>query len=384
MIIGSKMKILISRSSENQTIGGAELSAHDQAVVLKNLGHDPIFFSNNKALRLKLSKKGAHTYPSLYLQRFTPPFRYLYFFTLVPVKLLYDLAIAWIVRPDVINPHTREDQISFTLLKPLHRRPVVWKDPGDMFFVLNQTHGLFGRLYKKAYLRSAKKADAIYLLNHNDRNLLLSTLGKTYTSRLFSVPSSIIYDRYSPSNETKQTDTLVFGSICRLTDVKNVSTIITAYSQAKNSLPKSKLLIVGDGPEKKNLETLAKKDTDIIFVGAIDDISPYLNSIDIFIHAAHQEGWGRNIKEAMYFGKAIIGSNVGGIAQQITDRENGLLFDPNNTTQLTALMIELAREKKLRMDISRNARKKAFRDGDFTDIVKDRIIPIYESVVRAK
>lgn len=384
MIIGSRMKVLISRSSENQTIGGAELSAHDQAVVLKNLGHNPTFFSNNRTLRARLSKRNVRNCPSLYLQRFNPPFRYLYFFALIPVKIVYDLAVVLFVHPDIINPHTREDQISFTLLKPLHRRPVVWKDPGDMIFVLNQAHGWFGKVYKKTYLYSAKKADSIYLLNDDDRGALLQAIGKEHSHKLSSIPSSIMYESYSPAFDQKRSNELVFGTICRLTDTKNVSAVISAYLSIADSLPKSKLLVVGDGPERDVLESLAGGDPRIVFTGHTKDISPHLNSIDIFVHAALQEGWGRNIKEAMYFGKAIIGANVGGIALQISDGKNGLLFDPNNTRQLAQLMTELAKDTGLRNNLSRNARKKALSDGDFTDIVKDQIIPIYEKVLSAK
>lgn len=378
------MKILITRSSENQTTGGAELSAKDQAIVLKKLGYNPVFLSNNTNLRSVLKKSSISAYPSIYMQRFKPPLRYVYFFAVAPFKFLYDLIIALAVRPDIINPHTREDQISFTLLKPLHRRPVVWKDPGDMFFVFNQPHSAFGRFYKKLYLYASKKADAIYLLNDSDRDSLLALLGKEYGSKLYSIPSSILYDEYSPSYEIKQSDTLIFGSICRLTDIKNISTTISAYLDIKNKLPKSQLLIVGDGPDRPNLEAIAKGDPDIIFTGPTKDISPHLNNIDIFIHSALQEGWGRNIKEAMYFGKPVIGANVGGIAKQITDRENGLLFNPKDIKQLTNLMLELASDKKLRQKIATNARKKATKDGDFTNIIQDQIIPIYKSVTSAK
>lgn len=378
------MKVLITRSSENQVTGGAELSARDQCRVLKKLGHKPILLTNNSRLRNELKEQGIQAIRGLYIQNYSPPIRYILFWLGLLIKIPWDLLVVLIHKPHVINPHTREDQITLTLTKPIHRRPVVWKDPGDMVFVLTRKHGLLGRVYKNLYLYSAKKADYIYMLNDDHVALLGKILGSP--NKISSIPSSILYDDYSPANlnRNEKNGSVIFGSICRLEPEKNIATLIKAFQVIRYELPDAKLVIYGDGSERGLLEEMVEGYDSITLAGWSNDVSESLNSIDIFIHPALEEGWGRNIKEAMYFGKAIIGSRVGGIKKQIEDGKTGVLFEPGNVDELAEKMMRLARDKELRVNLGNSAKEKAIKDGDFTQIVENHILPIYVSVTSRK
>lgn len=375
------MKILITRSSEMQTIGGAELSARDQCRVLKQLGHQPVMMTNNTRLRRGLGDKGIASIRGWYIQNYTPPLRHILFWLGLPLKLVWDVAATLIIRPDVINPHTREDQITLTLTKFIHRRPVVWKDPGDMVFVLTRKHGLLGGIYKRLYLAAAHRADHIYMLNDEHVQQLGQALGST--DKISAIPSSILYEDYSPTNR-EPSDSLVFGSISRLTPEKDIATLVRAFLQISTSVPEAKLLIYGDGPQKRTLQEMAEGYDSITFAGWSDDVSTSLNTIDIFVHPAIAEGWGRNIKEAMYFGKPIIGSRVGGIAKQIEDGETGLLFEPGNIEELADKMLILANDSNLREQLAANAHQKALNDGDFVRVVEEQILPIYRAATSGK
>lgn len=374
------MRILITRSSENQTIGGAELSARDQAIVLDDLGHTPLFMSNSKQIRRELKEKNIATYPSLYLQRFRPPVRYLYFWLFFPLKVVVDLAMTVLLHPDVINPHTREDQISFTVSRFIHRRPVVWKDPGDIIFTLTTPHSAFGNIYKHLYQYAARRADHIYLLNDEHLVLISKHLGGRSQSKLSSIPSSILFDHYHPAPRGKEDSNVVFGSICRLEPTKNISILIDAFKEVKKLHPEVKLFVAGFGSEAKRLYEQAEDIPDVTFTGRYTDISPILNQIDIIVHPALEEGWGRVIKEAMYFGKPIIGARVGGVKKQINDGATGLLFDPTDKQELIDKMLRLVEDPAYRAKLGEEAHRKATEDGDFSLIVKNKILPIYLSV----
>lgn len=373
------MRILITRSSENQTIGGAELSARDQAFALQDLGHTPLMLTNSVRMRAELKAKEIQAYSSFYLQRFTPPFRYIYFWALFPLKLLIDLLLVWRLDPDIINPHTREDQISFTLTKPFHRKPVIWKDPGDMVFVFTQRHGLIGGMYRRLYSYAARKADHIYMLNDDHIDLLSSALALN-PANLSSIPSSILYKQYRPEPIDPH-DHIVFGSLCRLTTAKNVNLLIEAFKTVHRLRPHTELRIAGAGPELKHLQSLAHDMSSVKFIGAYADVSPVLNQLDIVVHPALEEGWGRVIKESMYFGKPIIGSRVGGVKRQIKDGETGLLFDPRDKQALIEKMLQLVDDATYRQKLGSNAHKKAIRDKDFVYVVREKILPIYERFV---
>lgn len=360
-------------------VGGAELSARDQCRVLQQLGHRPIMMTNNRRIRHELAEHNIGTVRGWYIQNFAPPLRYILFWLGIPLKFVWDIIVVLVTKPDVINPHSREDQITLTLGRLIHRRPVVWKDPGDMVFVLNKKHGFFGDIYKRLYLAATRRADHIYLLNPDHLDRLASVIGSE--SRLSAVPSSILYADYSPANDHEDRG-LIFGSISRLVPEKDIASLIRAFIQVETELDDARLIIYGDGPEKAILQEMAEGYDSISFAGWSDDISASLNSIDVFVQPALEEGWGRNIKEAMYFGKPIIGSRAGGIAQQIIDGQTGLLFPPGDSNSLADKMLHLSRNPELRRQLAKAARQKALADGDFTQVIEEQILPIYIAAVR--
>src|SRR5690606_23904333 len=97
---------------------------------------------------------------------------------------------------------------------------------------------------------------------------------------------------------------------------------------------------------------------------------------------AEFEGWGRNVKEAMYFSLPVVGSDVGGIADQIDDGKTGLLFEPKNVNQLEKQLDKLIKDSKLRTKLGKAAHNKAVADGDYVDLVKNQILPIFKSALK--
>lgn len=363
------MNIRVFRLNGNKSHeGGAEQSALLHAKVLSEFGHDAVLYSNF-ADSSNISKKIAT--PSNKLLRWI--WGWVYFPLLATFK-----------KADLLNPHSREDQIVLTLTKWLHRTPVVWKDPGDLVHhVRLERRSLSGRLNQKLLIAAIRKADAIYILNEENKKTLLERLkklGVQIDSYKFTViPSDILFDKYDLNvKPPKQTDKLVVGTLSRLDDHKGVQYLIEAMNRLDKSHDNLELWVVGDGPYRSELEKLAQG-LDATFWGHQPDVSPYLNRFDIFVQPAEFEGWGRNVKEARYFGKAIIGSDTGGIAQQIEDGKTGLLFEPKNVDELTQKLDKLIQNKDLRATLGKNAHRSAISDGDFRNLVKEKILPLFES-----
>jgi len=114
----------------------------------------------------------------------------------------------------------------------------------------------------------------------------------------------------------------------------------------------------------------------------VDDVSEVFNKIDIFVQPAEFEGWGRNIKEAKYFEKAIIASSVGGIKKQITHNQNGLLFNAGDEDALYKNLLTLIDNPEKRTYLSKNARKSALNEGDWIYTVEKEIIPLFEKYAK--
>lgn len=377
------MKILVARTSDG-TLGGAERAAYDHTRAFARLGHEVVYVSNNRQLLAAARKNSIKAYWS-----WLPPrsFGFLTKLVLAPLAWLQYALLALFIRPDVINPQGREEHIGFTLSAWLHRRAVVWKDAGDLVHLIKPDRGnALARLNQWILITAIGRADAIYTLNEDERQSVLASLGrlgnKLDPDRISVIPSNIMFDDYDlKARPPKTTDKLVIGTIIRLDKHKGVQYLLAAANKLAYTVNDLEFWVVGGGPYRAELEKIAKPNVDVTFWGHQDDISPYLNRIDIFVQPAEIEGWGRNVKEAMYFGKPVIGSNTGGIAVQIDDGKTGLLFEPKDSSELSKQILRLVKDNRLRQKLGEAGRAKALAEGDYVTLIKLKIMPLFEEVL---
>lgn len=299
--------------------------------------------------------------------------------------LLYAL---WTIfnRPDIYNPHSRYDQVAFTLTKWLHRRPVIWKDPGDLIHQIKiERTGWLAQINQKLLIAAIKRADAIYTLNDDERMILLKRLeqlGSPVPAHTFTViPSDIYFDDYDLEAKPQARQAkLVIGTVIQLHQQKGVQHLIDAFKRLNDK--DLELWIVGDGPYRAELEKLAQDSDNIRFWGYQDNVAPFLNGMDIFVQPAEIEPWGRTIKEAMYFSKPIVGSKTGGIAAQLTHEKTGLLFEPGNVVALVEQLQRLINGEALREKLGRNAHKQAKKSGDYLNLMQNHILPLFEGFLK--
>ena len=377
------MRVLISRSSPD-VLGGAELSAFDQAVALKELGHQPILATNLRQLRERARAEDIKTAWFPWINRGPiKPVRIAFFFLARPFLYLWVPLLALRFRPDIINPHSREDQNIFTFTKWLHGRPVVWKDAGDLrTHFADQGRSLLRRHSQKEQIQALKQADYVYFLNEDDRANAVEFVGDWLLDRSSSIPASILYKHYNRSAKTNNhTNKLIVGTLARLEQNKGLQYLIEAVKQL-DEREDVEYWIVGDGAYKKELQLMASSYPSIKFKPHTYDVSEYLATFDILVHPAEIEGWGRIIKEGMYFGLPIIGSNTGGIALQLEHHKTGLLFEVGDVAELTKHLKRLIDDRHLRRKLGDNAKFKAEKDGDFVKIVEQQIVPIYENCLK--
>lgn len=121
----------------------------------------------------------------------------------------------------------------------------------------------------------------------------------------------------------------VCGYIGRLAKEKNVDELIRLHSEIND--PKVKLLIVGDGPERDNLVTLAKSSgisDRVIFTGMIDrkDIAPYYKALDVFVNASESEAQGLTYIEALSCGLPLVCRDDKCLDNVIENKVNGFRY----------------------------------------------------------
>jgi glycosyltransferase involved in cell wall biosynthesis len=134
----------------------------------------------------------------------------------------------------------------------------------------------------------------------------------------------------------------------------------------KQSKTDYELVIVGDGPLKKDLENKVKTDniSDVRFLGSRRDVENIIPGCDVLVLPSFSESFGLVLIEALACGKPVIGSNVGGITE-IINKNVGLLVNPNKISSIASAIDEIINDEELRMVLSLNARNRAL---DFSEV----------------
>ncbi len=176
-------------------------------------------------------------------------------------------------------------------------------------------------------------------------------------------------------------DTLLIGIVAVLRAAKRHKDLIEAISKIE---AKIKLVIVGDGPQKDNIQKIIKEKNlqdKVIMLGHREDIDKILPNLDIFVLPSNMEALGTSILEAGACGIACIGSKVGGIPECIKDNKTGFLFENQNVKELQEKLEILIKEKNLREKFGKNARELIEKNFSVDAMVK-KTEELYESLIK--
>lgn len=157
--------------------------------------------------------------------------------------------------------------------------------------------------------------------------------------------------------------------------VKRVEDVIHVFRKVYDKIP-SKLLLIGDGPERQNLEELCRKIGlchEIRFLGKQDAVEELLNISDLFIIPSSNESFGLAALEAMACEVPVISTNVGGLPEVNIHGETGYLSDVGNVDEMAENAIKILKDDEILQTFRKNALAQARR----FDI--KNILPQYEA-----
>jgi glycosyltransferase involved in cell wall biosynthesis len=143
---------------------------------------------------------------------------------------------------------------------------------------------------------------------------------------------------------------------------KNIRAVIESLPAVLAQVPDTFYVIVGEGPERKTFEELARamRLADKVFLpGAVSDelLASYYETCDVFVLPSVREGFGIVFLEAMYHRKPCIGAREGGVPEVIRDGATGMLVDASElATQLPEAIVPLLRDPALRRTMGANGR----------------------------
>ena len=171
----------------------------------------------------------------------------------------------------------------------------------------------------------------------------------------------------------------------RLSVEKGILNLVEAIKK----IDVGKLIIAGDGPERKKIENFIKQnklEERITLVGYLnqEQIREYIKkSKFIVLPSIWYENCPYSILEAMEIGKPIIGSRIGGIPELIEDEKNGFLYKYNNIDELAIKMRLLLENDKLAQNQGKESRK-LYEEKYSEEIYYNKIYKIYKSLLEDK
>ncbi|MBI4318535.1 MAG: glycosyltransferase family 4 protein [Chloroflexi bacterium] len=161
----------------------------------------------------------------------------------------------------------------------------------------------------------------------------------------------------------------VILTVARLDNYKGHDVVIRALPRVLHDVPDAVYLIVGTGPERPRLESLASEvgvRPNVIFAGHVPtaDLCAHYHLADVFVMLSRKapdevEGFGLTFLEANACGKPVIGGSSGGTAEAVVDGETGLLIDPADVSTAAAMLVRLLTDGDLASRLGRQGLARA-------------------------
>jgi glycosyltransferase involved in cell wall biosynthesis len=249
-------------------------------------------------------------------------------------------------------------------------------------------------LWFKLALFPVAYAGKFHVLHHLKREITVSqsnfqTLRQSlcpFKNRFLHIyHSRLKEDSYSVSAKPREKVILNVGHIAR---VKGQELLAAAFAQIAPRYPDWKLWFVGDAPEKDvmqridNLARVHRLEDRIRFFGRREDAADFMKRAAIYVQPSRSEALGLALQEAMFYGCAVLGTNVGGIPEIIEHKKSGLLVDAGNASQLAEAIETLIKNPELRENYSCAGAASIVQKGMTFEQMIANHIRLYESILR--
>ena len=191
--------------------------------------------------------------------------------------------------------------------------------------------------------------------------------------RVHLLPCGVPTERFRPASVPRQ-GPFRFATVARLVVSKGIDVSIRAFAEVHGSVPETELVIVGDGPERENLEALAGSlslGAAVQFVGMKreDEVVRLLQDSDALLHHSLEhrrwvEGFGVAVAEASACGLPVVVSRSGGLVDQVVDGETGFIVPMGDHEAMATAMKRLCEDRDLARRMGRNGRERMIREYD--------------------
>ena len=358
------------------TFGGSGVLATELGLELSRKGHQVHFITYTQPVRLELLNSNVHFHevnvPDYPLFHYQP-------YELALSSKLVDMVKAHKI--DVLHVH-----YAIPHAYAAYMAKKMLNEEGIKIPIVTTLHGtditLVGShpFYKTAVTFSINKSDAVTSVSQSL---------KEDTQRLFNthkdikvIPNFIDIDKYKNNFKDCDRDLLalpnerVITHVSNFRPVKRISDVIEVFYRVQKEVP-SKLMMVGEGPERKQAEQLCKSygiQHKVVFLGNSSEVDKILCFSDLFLLPSKTESFGLAALEAMASAVPVISSNSGGIPEVNIEAVSGFLSPVGALDDMAKNAIKIIKDEAVL-----NKFKKAAQQAS-TKFDIHKIVPFYEAI----
>jgi L-malate glycosyltransferase len=359
------------------TFGGSGVVATELGLELAKRGHEIHFITYSQPVRLALLSKNVYyhevhvpEYPLFHYQ----PYELALSSKLVDMIKLYGIELLHV---HYAIPHAYAGYMAKKMLQ----------DEGINIPMVTTLHGTDITLVgNHPYYKPAVS----FSINHSDYVTSVSQSLKDDTYRLFDIDKEIVVipnfiennkelvkkDEPCHRNLMANENEKIITHISNFRKVKRIDDVVRIFYEIQKEVP-SKLMMVGEGPEKEAAENLCaqlKIHDKVIFFGNSNEIDKILCFSDLFLLPSETESFGLAALEAMSCGVPVISSNSGGLPEVNQDGITGFLSNVGDIESMSKNAISILKNEATLSQFKANAREVA----KTFDI--QNILPLYEDL----
>ncbi|MBL6678117.1 MAG: N-acetyl-alpha-D-glucosaminyl L-malate synthase BshA [Flavobacteriaceae bacterium] len=360
------------------TFGGSGVIATELGIELSKKGHEIHFITYSQPVRLDSLSKNLHYHevnvPDYPLFKYEP-------YELALSSKLYDVISKYKI--DVLHvhyaiPHAYAAYMAKKILYVNgYKIPIITTLHGtDITLVGNHP------FYKPAVTFSINKSDIVTSVSNSLRDDTREFFGIERDIEV--IPNFIDIDKYDKKHNLCERNKIAHGDeqiivhISNFRPLKRVVDVLKIFDKISQKV-NSKLIMVGDGPEKiKAKDFLRQNDlkNKVIFLGNTNEVDEILCSSDLFLLPSEKESFGLSALEAMALKVPVISSNVGGLKELNINGNSGFTSDVGDIDSMSNNAIKILSNENLK----KKFKSQAFENAKKYDIKK--VIPLYEDIYK--